>query len=135
MDASTAEHVISQVGRLLDAEAIYQNRKLSQMSAIDRIREKALQARGVVPRVIASVEAGLDELIAAEPEIEKEKDEALAPHRAAIAETKTELAGVRDALSVLSNGGPPLQESTPVVPPSPPAPHGVGPTPVLPVNP
>src|ERR1700761_7834377 len=39
-------------------------------SAVDRIKSKALQAKGVVPRALASVEADLDEIIAAEAEIE-----------------------------------------------------------------
>lgn len=76
------------------------------MSAIDRIREKALKAKGVVPRVIAGVESELDGIIGAEAEIEQQKEAAFAPHKAAIAETKTELDGIKDALSIMSNGAP-----------------------------
>lgn len=83
-------------------------------SAIDRIKSKAVQAKGVVPRVLTSVEAGLDEIIAAEQELEAQKNEALAPHLNAIAETKTELADIKSALDIMTNGGPPLQESTTV---------------------
>jgi hypothetical protein len=96
------------------------NREYS-MSAIDRIKSKALQARGVVPRVIASVEADLDTVIAAEPDLEKQKNEAFAPHFSAIADTKIELAGIADALNLMSNGGPaldPLPVSAPVAPTS-----------------
>jgi hypothetical protein len=76
------------------------------LGAIDRLREKALQAKGVVPRVVASIEAELDEVIAAEADITKQKDEAFAPHKAALAETKAELDGVKDALNIMSNGAP-----------------------------
>jgi hypothetical protein len=93
------------------------NREYS-MSAIDRIKSKALQARGVVPRVIASVEADLDTVIAAEPDLEKQKNEAFAPHFSAIADTKIELAGIADALNLMSNGGPPLLDSGHVAPAS-----------------
>ena len=85
-------------------------------SAIDRIKSKALQAKGVVPRVLASVESGLDEIIGAESELEKQKEAALAPHLSAIADTKIELEGIKSALDILSNGGPPLQGSTTVSP-------------------
>ena len=86
-------------------------------SAIDRIKSKAAQAKGVVPRVLASVESGLDRLISAEMELETQKEAALAPHLNAIADTQTELDGIKSALDILSNGGPPLQGSE-LVPPS-----------------
>jgi hypothetical protein len=76
------------------------------LGAIDRLREKALQAKGVVPRVVASIEAELDGVIAAEADLAKQKDEAFAPHKAALAETKAELDGVKDALNIMSNGAP-----------------------------
>lgn len=81
-------------------------------SAVDRIKSKALQAKGVVPRILTNVEAGLDEIIAAEGELEKHAAEAMQPHLDAINETKSELDGIKSALDILSNGGPPLQEST-----------------------
>ncbi len=87
-------------------------------SAVDRIKSKALQAKGVVPRVLASVESGLDGIIAAESDLEKQKEAALAPHLSAIADTKTELDGIKSALDILSNGGPPLQASTTALPSS-----------------
>lgn len=86
----------------------------TRMSAVDRIKSKALQARGVVPRVLAKVEAGLDEIIGEEPKLNQHSEEAFAPHLAAIAETKTELDGIKTALDLMSNGGPaldPLPES------------------------
>lgn len=77
-------------------------------SAIDRIKNKALQAKGVVPRVLAKVEAHLDEVMAAEPALDSQTESAFAPHFAAIAETKTELVGIAEALNIMSNGGPAL---------------------------
>jgi hypothetical protein len=91
-------------------------------SPIDRIKAKAMQARGVVPTALASVEAGLDQIIAAGPEIEKKKQEAMAPHLNAIADAKTELDGLKSALDILSNGGPPLHESESSASGSPPVP-------------
>jgi hypothetical protein len=87
-------------------------------SAIDRIKAKALQAKGVVPRIITNVESGLDGIIASEGVLEKYAADAMKPHLDAISETKTELDGIKSALDILSNGGPPLQESTTVSLPS-----------------
>ena len=70
MDASTSEHVISQIQRLLDAETIYQNRKL-EMSITgasylaQTIKDKIEAAKA---RVVASTEktdAALTKLISA----------------------------------------------------------------------
>ena len=94
-------------------------------SAVDRIKAKAAQAKGVVPRVIAKVESGLDQIIGAEPELNTQTDAAMAPHLSAIADTKTELDGIKSALDILSNGGPPLQGSTTAVPASTPVAHPV----------
>lgn len=80
-------------------------------AAVERLKQKALQAKGVVPRVLASVESGLDEIIGAESDIEKRKVEALAPHLSAISDTKSELTAIGSALDILTNGGPPLQVS------------------------
>ncbi len=97
-----------------------------RMSAIDRIKAKALQARGVVPRVIASVEADLDSVIASESDIEQKKVQAFAPHFSAIADTKSELAAIGSALDIFSNGGPALDPlpvsvvAAPVSAPTPP---------------
>ena len=87
-------------------------------SAVDRIKAKALQAKGVVPRILTNVETGLDDIIAAEGVLEQHAAEAMKPHLDAINETKTELDGIKSALDILSNGGPPLQESTTVSLPS-----------------
>ena len=105
---------------------VLQTNREYEMSAIDRIKSKALQARGVVPRVIAKVEADLDSVIAAEPELDKQRDTAFAPHFSALADTKIELAGIADALNLMSNGGPaldPLPGSAPVAPASNPEPN------------
>jgi hypothetical protein len=82
------------------------------MSVVDRIKNKAHQASGVVSRVVSRVETGLDEIIGAEQPLLKHAEESFAPHLSAIAETKNTLDGVKSALDVMSNGGPPLQESS-----------------------
>lgn len=97
-------------------------------SAVDRIKAKALQAKGVVPRILTNVETGLDEIIAAESELEKHASDAMQPHLDAINETKSELDGIKSALDILSNGGPPLQESTSASLPSSGITMGISPT-------
>ncbi len=103
------------------------------IAAIERLKSKALEAKGVVPRVLAKVESGLDSIIGAEPGLNTETDAAMAPHLSAIADTHAELAGIKSALDILSNGGPPLQGPTTVLPSSvlssshvPPVDHGTG---------
>lgn len=79
--------------------------------SIDRIRAKLQQAAGVAQRVVADIEAEADAVIAEEAAIRKQKEEAFAPHKALLAESKTELQAVKDALNLLSNGGPPLDDA------------------------
>jgi hypothetical protein len=88
--------------------------EINLMSAIERLKLKAAQAKGVVPRMTAKVEAELDAIIGSEAELDRLTEEAAAPHKAAIAETKSELNGLKDALNILSNG--PHDEGTPVPP-------------------
>lgn len=76
--------------------------------SIDRIRAKLQQAAGVAKRVVDSIEAEADAIIADEYAIRKQKDEAFAPHKALLAESRVELDAVKDALNHMSNGGPPL---------------------------
>lgn len=89
----------------------------TDMSAIDRIKSKALLAKSVVPAAIADVEADLDWIIGQREVIKRKKDEATAPHKEAISGVVSELEGLKGALDILSNGGPlldPLSESGPV---------------------
>jgi hypothetical protein len=81
------------------------------VSAIDRIKAKALQARQIVPQAISAVESDLDSLIAEKALLDQKRADAMAPHQEAIAGLKTELDGVKSALDILSNGGPPLDGS------------------------
>lgn len=91
--------------------AVYDINQELRMSAIDRIKAKALQARAVVPDAIKAVEADLDSIIGQTAVIDKKRAEATAPHKEAVAGLMGELDGLKDALDVLSNGGPPLDES------------------------
>lgn len=79
-----------------------------KMSAIDRIKAKALQARGIAPRAIADFEADMDALIAEGPKLETERVAAVAPHKEVVAGIRGEFSGLRDAMNILSNGGPGL---------------------------
>lgn len=79
-----------------------------KMSAIDRIKAKALQARGIAPKAIADFEADMDALIAEGPKLETERVAAVAPHKEVVAGIRGEFSGLRDAMNILSNGGPSL---------------------------
>ena len=90
-----------------------------KVSAIDRIKAKALQAKAIVPEAVRSVEADLDSLIAEKDKLEAKKAKAMAPHLEAISGLHDELDGIHTALDILSNGGPsldPLPESDTAVP-------------------
>lgn len=81
------------------------------VSPIDRIKEKALQARSVVPEALKAVEADLDAIIAQKAVIAQKRTEAVAPHQEAVSGIMGELDGLKSALDILSNGGSPLDES------------------------
>lgn len=76
------------------------------MSAIDRLKEKALRARNIAPDAIKKFEADLDGLIAQESDIEAKRVAAVSPHQEAIAGVKGELDGLKSAIDILSNGDP-----------------------------
>jgi hypothetical protein len=81
---------------------------------LDRLKGKFLQARGVAQRVASNMEAEADSLIAEEDAMKAETVAAFAPHKAILGEAKSELQQIKDALSLMSNGGPaldPLQAS------------------------
>jgi hypothetical protein len=101
------------------ADAVYGLSREQRQMSIDRLRAKLQQAAGVAPRVMADIEAEADALIAEESEIKRQKDEAFAPHREVLAESRTELQAVKDALNLMSNGGPPLDDDEPNVTPLP----------------
>jgi len=91
---------------------VLQTKRECEMSAIgDRLKQKAMQAVGVGPRVAAHVEANLDWIIAQEKVIEGATVEAVAPHKELFAGVHGTLGEVKDALNILSNGGPPLDAS------------------------
>lgn len=74
------------------------------VSAIDRLKAKALEARNVAPDAIKKFEADLDSIIAQKAEIEGKRVAAVAPHQEAIAGVKGELDGLKSAMDILSNG-------------------------------
>lgn len=87
------------------------------MSAIDRIKAKALQARDIVPNAIKAFETDLDSIIAEGPVLDERRAEAVAPHKEATAGLLTEIDGLKQAMDILSNGGErPLAVSVTVAP-------------------
>lgn len=76
------------------------------VSAIDRLKEKALRAKNIAPNAIKAFEADLDGLIAQEGAIETKRAAAIAPHQEAIAGVTAELDDLKAAMDILSNGAP-----------------------------
>ena len=81
------------------------------MNAIDRIKAKALQARSIAPQAIRDFEADLDGIIAEGPKLKAAKDNAVAQHKETFAGVYGEIDGLKSAIDLLSNGGPPLDGS------------------------
>lgn len=104
------------------AIAIYDINQEFRMSAIDRIKAKALQARSIAPTMIKEFEGDLDSLIAEGPKLKAAKDAALSEHTAAFEGLRGEFAGLKSVIDILSNGGPPLEESSGAAPNSAPPP-------------
>jgi hypothetical protein len=82
--------------------------RMADSAIISRLKEKLGKASGVAQRAVSAVEAEADALIAEEDAIKARTTDAFAPHKAILAEASTELQAVKDALNVMSNGGPPL---------------------------
>lgn len=76
------------------------------MSVIDRIKQKALQARNVAPEAIKRFEADLDSIIAEQAGLEQRRAAAVAPHQEAISGIKGEIDGLKSAIDILTNGEP-----------------------------
>lgn len=92
---------------------VLQTNREHRMSAIgDRLKQKALLANKVGPAVASYVEANLDWIIAQQPAIENATNAAIAPHKELFDGINGTLTEVKDALNILSNGGPPLDAST-----------------------
>ena len=77
--------------------------------SISRLKDKLNRAAGVAKRAADAIEAEADALLAEEEAIKAKTVEAFSPHKAILAEARTELDAVKDALNLMSNGGPPLQ--------------------------
>lgn len=87
--------------------------------SLSRLRDKLKLASGVAGRAVQAIEAEADALIAEEDEIKSETADAFAPHKAIMAEAKVEIKAVKDALNLMSNGGPPLDPLDVVAPSEP----------------
>lgn len=89
-------------------------------SVIDRIKEKALQARQIAPDAIKSFESDLDSLIAEGPKLKAAQAAAVGKHTAAFKGIQETFDGLSSAIDILSNGGDPLEGSTTSAQSSPP---------------
>ena len=76
--------------------------------SISRLKDKLNRAAGVAKRAADAIEAEADALLAEEEAIKAKTVEAFSPHKAILSEARTELDAVKDALNLISNGGPPL---------------------------
>lgn len=88
--------------------------EIHRMSAIDRIKAKAIEARGIAGEAIQSFEGELDSILAEKDVIKRHIAEAAAPHHEIFKGIRGELDGLKSAIDLLSNGGPdldPLPES------------------------
>jgi hypothetical protein len=93
------------------AIAVYDINEEYRMGAIDRIKAKALQASSIAPTMLKNFEADLDSLIAEGPKLDAERKAAVAGHMDVVTGIRGEFADMRSAIDILSNGGPPLDES------------------------
>jgi hypothetical protein len=91
-------------------------REEDQMTAISRLKDKLALAAGVAKRAADAIEAEADALIAEEEAIKAKTVEAFSPHKSLLSEARTELDAVKDALNLMSNGGPPLDDAEPSEP-------------------
>jgi hypothetical protein len=85
------------------ARALNLLKKEHHMSAIERLKAKALQAKNVAPDAIKRFEADLDSILADKEAIENQRAAAVAPHQEAIASVKGEICGLKSAIDILSN--------------------------------
>ena len=93
------------------SKAVYElSLEVKHMTAIARLREKLNRAAGVAQRATDAIEAEADALIAEEEAIKAKTEEAFSPHKAVLAEAREELDAVKDALNLMSNGGPALND-------------------------
>ena len=81
------------------------------MSVIDRIKQKALEARNIAPAAIKAFESDLDALIAEGPKLHADKNAAVRKHQEAFKGIRDQFDGLHSAIDILSNGGDPLDES------------------------
>ena len=79
---------------------------------MDRLKEKLAKAAGVAKRATDAIEADADRLIAREDEITSKRENAFKPHHAVLDSRSRELDQLEDALKILDNGAPPLDDTS-----------------------
>jgi len=73
---------------------------------MSRLSDKLAAAAAVAPRQAAKLEARADKIIAMEPALEKEADDAFGPHEALLAEAEASIHDVKHQLAGFANGNP-----------------------------
>ncbi len=88
-------------------------RLLHREMRMSRLKEKLAAAAAVAPRLEAKFEARADAIIARESGLDQRGDHAFTLHEARLDDAGSAVDAVEAALSILTNGGPPLGLSTP----------------------
>lgn len=78
------------------------------LMSIEALKAKLATAAGVVAEVEADISAKADAIIGRRDELKAKSTQAFAPHNSMLDEASKGLDDVTNALTVLSNGGPPL---------------------------
>lgn len=73
---------------------------------MSRLSEKLAAAAAVAPRQAAKIEARADRIIASEPALEAQTDDAFGPHEALLAEAQKGVDDLKHKLAGFSNGDP-----------------------------
>jgi hypothetical protein len=83
-----------------------------ELRSMSRLSEKLAAAAAVAPRQHAKIEERADRVIAREPEIERQTDQAFILHERMLDDAENGLAALERELATMSNN-PPLEHSAP----------------------
>lgn len=103
---------------LKDRIRIYRliERRLESME-VGRLTDKLALAAAVAPRQAAKIEARADKIIAQEPDIEKQTDDAFSGHESILEEAQKGLDDLRKELATMTNNPPlPASDASPEAP-------------------
>lgn len=103
-----AEDITTALAGLTDRVIAY---RITRGMDMDRLKEKLKRAAGVAKRATDAIEVAADHLIAREDELTSKRENAFAPHHAMLDSHNRDLDQLEDALNIISNGAPPLDDS------------------------